>query len=245
MVRLRCQPLVDANRETSVTTQPATRERLDRRRVLEAALAVIDRDGLDGLTMRRVATELDVDPMTVHHHAKGKSSLLDGVAELLWEEVEGPQGSADARAELRHLARSIRRLFHRHPQAAPLVLRCTDLSRAELELWRAYLDALTALGLEEPATLLRPVLLYALGTGSAEVAMLGAGCAPVPDRRPTEREVLLSLGQSLPQGTPPELADAAVEMIADCDPDRCFDDGLELMLAGVAPNDPPTVTATR
>ena len=217
-----------------MTTRTPAPERLDRRRVLETALLVIDEEGLDALTMRRLAEELDVDPMTVHHHAKGKNSLLDGVAELLWEEIDHPGQSEDARDVLRTLARSIRQLFHRHPEAAPLVLRCTDLSRSELQLWRVYLDALAASGLDEPATVLRPVLLYALGTGYAEVAMLGVGCDPAQSRRYTDQEVLLSLGQALPQGTPPELTSAAVEMIADCDPDRCFDDGLELMLAGLA-----------
>lgn len=218
-----------------MTTEMATtRERLDRRRVLQAALELIDSQGLDALTMRRLASTLDVDPMTVHHHAKGKDSLLDGVAELLWEEVEHPGQSQDAKDVLRTLAHSVRDLFHRHPEAAPLVLRCTDLSRSELELWRTYLDALSDAGVEAPAFVLRPVLLYALGTGYAEVAMLGVGCAPTQSGRYTDREVLLTLGQALPQGTPPELAAAAVEMIADCDPDSCFTDGLELMLAGLS-----------
>lgn len=216
-----------------MTTETATRERLDRPRVLEAALEVIDRDGLDTLTMRRLATHLNVDPMTVQYHAKSKNSLLDGVAELLWDEVDHPEPASDPKDVLRRLARSIRQLFHRHPEAAPLVLRCTALSRPELELWRAYLDALTESGLDQPATVLRPVLLYALGTGSAEVAMLGASRDPTQSRSSTDRDVLLALGQALPPGTPPELAGAAVEMIADCDPDRCFDDGLELMLAGL------------
>lgn len=216
-----------------MTTETPGRERLDRRRVLETALQVIDQEGLDALTMRRLADELDVDPMTVHHHAKGKDSLLDGVAELLWEEVERPDRTEDPVEVLRTLAHSVRNLFHRHPAAAPLVLRCTVLPRSELELWRAYLDALTAAGLDQRAAVLRSVLTYALGTGYAEVAMLGVTCEPNRNRRYTEREVLLSLGQAIPQGTPPELAAAAVELIADCDPDRCFTDGLELMLRGL------------
>lgn len=217
-----------------MTSEAAPRTRLDRRRVLQVALDVIDQEGLDVLTMRRLATEFDVDPMTIHHHAKGKDALLDGVAELLWEEIDHPGESSDAAEVLRTLARSVRGLFHRHPEAAPLVLRCTDLTRSELELWRAYLDALADAGLEEPAVVLRPVLTYALGTGYSEVAMLGLACEPDRNRRYTDREVMLYLGQALPPGIPPELASAAVEVIADCDPDRCFNDGLELMLAGLA-----------
>lgn len=217
-----------------MTTQTTTRERLDRRRVLKTAIEVIDRDGLDALTMRRLAADLEVDPMTVHHHVGSKGRLLDGVAELLWEEVDRPGSEQGAKDVLRTLAHSVRQLFYRHPEAAPLTLRCTDLARSELELWRAYLDALIDAGLDEPAAVLRPVLFYALGTGNAEVAMMGMACEPDQTRRHTEREVLLSLGQALPPGIPPELASAAVEMIADCDPDTCFTDGLELMLAGLA-----------
>lgn len=221
-----------------MTTETPTRQRLDRRRVLEIALAAIDREGLDALTMRRLAEDLDVDPMTVHHHAKGKEGLLEGVAELLWEEIERPGRTEDSTEVLRTLAHSLRDLFHRHPEAAPLVLRCTVLPRSELELWRAYLDALTAAGLDQPAAVLRSVLTYALGASYAEVAWLGVACEP-GRKEYTDREVLLSLGQAIPQGTPPELASAAVEMIADCDPDHCFNDGLELMLAGLSASEKP------
>lgn len=217
-----------------MTTEAGTRQRLDRRRVLEAALNVVDAEGLDALTMRRLGNELDVDPMTVHHHAKGKDGLLDGLAELLWEEIDPPPETEDASEVLRALARSIRELFHRHPEAAPLLLRCSELCQSQLELWRAYLDALAERGLDEPAAVLRPVLFYALGTAYAEVAMLALQCEPSESRTLSEREMLLYLGQALPAGTPPELVSAAVEMIADCNPDRCFDDGLELMLAGLA-----------
>jgi hypothetical protein len=63
--------------------------------------------------------------------------------------------------------------------------------------------------------------------------MLGVQCGPDRSRALSERELLLYLGQSLPPGTAPELASAAVAMIAECDADRCFEDGLALMLAGL------------
>jgi TetR/AcrR family tetracycline transcriptional repressor len=210
------------------------RRRLDRRQVLEAALAVVDREGLDALNMRRLGTELGVDPMAVYHYVESKERLLDGIAELLWEEVARPPDGADPVAALRALARSLRDVFRHHPAAAPLVLRCANLPRSELELFRDYLAVLTASGLAEPAAVLRPVISYALGTGYTESAMLGLQCGPGAQTARTERELLLALGQALPAGTPPELASAAVSLIADCDPDRCFEDGLELMLAGLS-----------
>jgi len=215
-------------------TAIATRGRLDRRLILEAALGLVDRDGLESLTMRRLGTELSVDPMTIHHHVENKERLLDGIAEVLWEEVALPEESADPSEALRSLARSLRDLFRRHPQAAPLILRCSTLPRAELELFRAYLDVLDEGGVEDPAAVLRPVVSYAAGYGYAERSMLGVQCEPDQSKVLSERETLLYLGQALPPATPPRLADAAVAMIADCDSDRCFEEGLDLMLAGLA-----------
>jgi TetR/AcrR family tetracycline transcriptional repressor len=214
-------------------TDTATRARLDRRRVLQAALGLVDREGLEALTMRRLGAELGVDPMTVHHHVETKDRLLDGLAELLWEEVAFPEDPGQPAEALRGLARSLRDLFRRHPQAAPLILRCSRLPRSELELFRAYLDVLDAGGVRDPAAVLRPVLSYATGYGHAEQSMLGVQCEPVQAEDMSDREVLLYLGQALPQGTPPELASAAVAMIAECDSDRCFEEGLDLMLAGL------------
>lgn len=215
-------------------TDTALRPRLDRRRVLEIALGIVDREGLDFLTMRRLGSELGVDPMTIHHHAESKDRLLDGIAELLWEEVTLPADSVDPTEALRNLARSVRDLFRRHPQAAPLILRCSRLPRSELELFRAYLDVLEAGGVPEPAAVLRPILSYGLGSGYAEVSMLGVRCEPDRSQALSERELLLYLGQALPPATPPELASAAVAVITDCDPERCFEAGLGLMLAGLA-----------
>src|SRR3989337_1069 len=100
-------------------TDTASHARLDRRRVLQAALGLADREGLDALTMRRLGNELGVDPMTVHHHVESKDRLLDGIAELLWEEVALPESSGDPAEALRGLARALRDLFRRHPPAAP------------------------------------------------------------------------------------------------------------------------------
>jgi TetR/AcrR family tetracycline transcriptional repressor len=223
----------------------AIRGRLERRQILEAALALVDRDGLEALSMRRLGTELGSDPMAIYHYVDGKERLYDGLAELLWEEVEMPPATDDPIATLRTLARSLRGLFRRHPAAAPLVLRCTRLPRSELELFAAYLDALESRGLHEPAAVLRPVISYALGTGYTESTMLGVQCGPGESAALSERQLLLALGQALPAGTPPELASAAVSLIADCDPDRCFEDGLELMLAGLSARSGPGETPRR
>jgi AcrR family transcriptional regulator len=182
--------------------------------------------------------------MTIHHHVESKEGLLDGIAELLWEEVARPADPAEAVGALRALAHSVRDLFRRHPQAAPLILRSARLPRSELELFARYLDALGAAGVREPATVLRPIVSYAAGYGYAEQSMFGVRCEPDGTRAPSERELLVAVGQALPAGTPAELVSAAVAMIADCDPDRCFEEGLELMLAGLTTS-PPGTSRTR
>jgi len=221
-----------------MTTKTAsqTQVRLNRRQVLATALEIANREGLEALSMRRLGAKLGVDPMTIDHHTGGKERLLDGVAELLWEEVALPESSSDPIEALRNLARSLRDLFRRHPEAAPLILRCSRLIRPQLELYGAYLDALDRieLGGREPASVLRSVLSYALGYGYAEISMLGVQCGPIDSQTLSKRELLLYLGQALPPDTPPSLAEAAMVLIADCDSNQCFEDGLELMLAGLA-----------
>ena len=57
--------------------------KITREAVLAAALEIIDRDGADALSMRRLARVLDRDPMIIYRHAPGKAALLDGVAETV------------------------------------------------------------------------------------------------------------------------------------------------------------------
>ena len=64
--------------------------------------------------------------------------------------------------------------------------------------------------------------------------MLGVQCEPGQATALSEREILLYLGQALPPGTPPHLSSAAAAVIAECDPDRCFEEGLDLMLSGLS-----------
>jgi AcrR family transcriptional regulator len=218
------------------TQTPPTRPRLSQRQVLTTALSVIDQEGLDALSMRRLGVELGTDPMNIYHHVGKKEELFDGVAALLWEEVVLPAEDKDTITTLRELARSVRGLFQRHPEAATLILRCSTLNRTLLTLFRAYLDKLTSADLEgrDPASILRPLLSYAMGYGHAENTMLGVQCPPATGQNLSREEVLLYLGQALPEDTSPPLAEAAKAMIADCNFDQCFEDGLDLMLSSIS-----------
>lgn len=97
------------------------RQPLDPGRISAAALALIDRDGLEGLSMRTLAGELGVEAMSLYHHVPNKEALLDGVMELLVAEVEFPStGGWEERT--RGVARSLRRVALHHPHAYVLLL---------------------------------------------------------------------------------------------------------------------------
>ena len=84
--------------------------------VLATALEIIDRDGVHGLSMRRLGHVLGRDPMTLYRHAPNVAALLDGVAEIVLEQLKVDSTDPDWAAQLRTVARDFRRLALHHPQ---------------------------------------------------------------------------------------------------------------------------------
>jgi len=79
---------------------------------------------------------------------------------------------------------------------------------------------------------------------ATESATLGLPCRPGEGAARSEREMLVALGQAEPAGTPAQLAAAAASRIADCDPDRCFEDRLGLLLAGLRATESGAIATT-
>jgi AcrR family transcriptional regulator len=96
--------------------------KITRELVLAAALEIIDRDGADALTMRRLARALDRDPMIVYRHAPNKAALLNGVAEAVLAQLQVDSADPDWAAELRAVARRFRALALAHPHVVPLIV---------------------------------------------------------------------------------------------------------------------------
>src|SRR5271166_2585704 len=90
--------------------------------VLTAALEIIDRDGADGLSMRRLARALDRDPMILYRHAPNKAALLDGVAETVLAQLKVDPADPDWAGQLRAVARDYRALALAHPHVVPLLV---------------------------------------------------------------------------------------------------------------------------
>jgi AcrR family transcriptional regulator len=105
----------------STGTEGSTRPRLSKERVLSSALAIADRGGLPGLTIRSLATELGAKPMSVYYYVASKDALLDGLVDIVFEEIELPDVDGDWREEMRRRAISARACLRRHRWAIGLL----------------------------------------------------------------------------------------------------------------------------
>lgn len=224
-------------RSTALKRPPRAVRRgtLTRRVALEAALRVVDADGLEALNMRRLGAELSVDPMSIYNHVRSKDALLDGIVDLLWEEIPPPDPDASWVGNLAALARGLRGVTRAHPHAAPVILRRGVLPRSALALFHAHLEILSATGFtkDRAAEILRTLVSYGAGYAIAELTCLGLPGAEGRTTPLSEREALVCLGQALPADTPPHLVETAIVMNTGCDADACFETGLDLILEGL------------
>ena len=91
---------------------------LSRDRVLRAAVALADQAGIDSLSMRKLADELDVVPMALYKHVANKEELLDGMLDVVVGEIDPPVSETDWRSAVRQRILSARRALLRHPWAS-------------------------------------------------------------------------------------------------------------------------------
>jgi AcrR family transcriptional regulator len=96
--------------------------RLSRELVLATALLLVDAEGLDALTMRRLGQELGRDPMSLYRYAENRAALLDGVSELVLNELPIQEDDPDWKAQLRQIAHNLRLLALQHPNVVPLLV---------------------------------------------------------------------------------------------------------------------------
>jgi AcrR family transcriptional regulator len=126
--------------------------KITRELVLTTALELIDRDGSDALSMRRLAAALDRDPMILYRHAPGKAALLDGVVEVVLGQLSVDPADPDWAGQLRAVARDYRALALAHPHVVPLLVTrplATPLAlrpRGTLRPLEDLLDLLTRAG---------------------------------------------------------------------------------------------------
>jgi AcrR family transcriptional regulator len=129
-------------------SEPATETRtpLSRERVLETAVALADRHGLDWLSMRKLADELGVSPMSPYYYVPNKDRLIDGMVDIVFSEIEPPSLDVDWKTAMRRRAVSTREALNRHRWAIGHMEGRTDHGPANLRLHDACLGCLRAAG---------------------------------------------------------------------------------------------------
>ena len=210
----------------------ARRPKLSRDRLAEAALALIDRDGLEGCSTRRLAAELGVEAMAIYHHFPSKERLLDAVAESLLTEMTLPPPDGDWIAWLRGAAHAYRAIAKRHPNAFVLLAMRRFTTPSLFALLETWLGVLRRAGFDPATTarIFRTIGYFINGAGLADVATRAA--TPLDDFR--DAAVLPHVA-----AVAPFLRQEALDGI--------FSFGLELLLADVArlPKAAPPATRKR
>jgi AcrR family transcriptional regulator len=171
---------------------PSARQPLDRDRIVRAAVAFIDEQGLPGLSMRRLGSILGVEAMSLYRYVPGRENLLDAVVEKILDELRADPEILDSPEAgwqdfLQRLAHGVRRVALAHPKAFPLVA-----SRPMEAPWlrpplrdlrwvEAFLDGLIAEGFSDEAAVgaYRAFTSFLLGHLLLEVSSLGADVGPL------------------------------------------------------------------
>jgi AcrR family transcriptional regulator len=143
-----------------------SREPLTRERVLRTALELIDEEGLDALTMRRLGRRLGVEAMSLYRYVPRKDALVAGVVELLLSELEVPGSDAGDWADrLRGAMASYARIAEAHPHAFPLLVGRPTFTPAALRPAERLFALLREAGFDAEATLFAIVTLWSYADG--------------------------------------------------------------------------------
>jgi AcrR family transcriptional regulator len=217
--------------------------KITRQVVLAAALEIIDRDGADGLSMRRLARAVGRDPMILYRYAPNKAALLDDVAEKVLAELTVDATDPDWVGQLRSVARNYRALALAHPHVVPLLVTrplATPLAlrpRGTLRPLEDVLKLLTRAGFSGPDAL----HIYRALFGFLHGHILNELQELVDN--PDETDDLLRLGlYRLPIGEFPLLRSLA-PVLASYDGAAELERGLDILLTGlIATLTPPANT---
>lgn len=205
---------------------------LSRERVLRAATALADTDGLDRLTMRRLGAELGAEAMAIYHHVASKSDLLDALADQVAAEVDDPPPDAPWREQLHHRAVGTHEALVRHPWAAMLwVTQTSGVGPARMGQMDASLATLRAAGF--PPTLLDQafhiIQNHVLGHAVQAVTFAAQTSAPGRDLERAATGFLARPGLD----TYPELVTHVHWHLEHPSMESSFEFGLDLLLDGL------------
>jgi TetR/AcrR family tetracycline transcriptional repressor len=210
------------------------RPRLSQAAVVERGLALADAEGLDAVTIRRLAADLGVTPMALYWHFRNKDELLAGLADSVWAEIDvNVDPAAPWQDQLRMLLTSLVRVLRAHPSAAGLLMEGEKRTSAAAQV--AIETALAVLhrgGFDDQhaAAIARSALFTGIMLAQSE-----PGYEPSmaeADRREYMRQTRVRLSL-LPPDQFPRTIDAAEALTSCDDPDFHYQLGIDLFVAGV------------
>ena len=203
--------------------------RLSREGILDRALAVADAEGIDAVSVRRVARELGVTPMALYWHFDDKNALLHALGDRLLGALDLTVRTREPwPRQLRALLVSLTAVLRAHPSAAVLIGSLPDTaSENALRTIEVALDILRRAGFspEEAVHITRQIV-------RTTTSMVIAEPDTVPKRDTTESGTEAVLRSLAPERFP-RVIEAAGALSAPEDPERFYDLVIELILAGI------------
>lgn len=211
--------------------EESSRRALTRERVVAEALAVVNTDGAQALSMRALARRLGVVPGALYRHVRNKEQLYDLILDAVLAEVDCRTDLAlPWIAQVATLTHRLRAVLESHPGIAALLKTRDPVSPASLALAEAFLAPLHAAGLSghEAALAFRLIYDYTLGFALADPA------SPAEQRLhdSAARQQLHAFLRSLPASSFPTLAAHGTYAWAD-DREQRFTSGLDTVICGL------------
>jgi AcrR family transcriptional regulator len=221
-------------------TSDAPRTPLNASRVLAGAVALADKVGIEAFTIRKLAAELDVKPMTIYHHIANKEAILDGMVDIVFGEIDLPPTDTDWKTAIRQRSHSARAVLAQHPWATPLMESRTTPGAATLGHHEAVIGCFRrggfTIAMTAHAYALIDNYIYGFALQAAHLPATGG------DEMADLAETII---EPLPTDKYPHLIELTTEHILQ--PGYDFGDefnfGLELILDGLAAT--ATATATQ
>jgi AcrR family transcriptional regulator len=208
-------------------TSAAPRKPLSRDRVLRAAVRLADKNGIESLSMRRLAKELGVEAMSLYNHVANKDEILAGMIDLVSGEIEMPSDEADWKAAVRRSAISLRDVLLRHRWAASIWMSSHSGGPSHLRRADWLLRTLREAGLSKELTYhaYHVIEAYVLGYTLQQLSF------------PYKMEELAGLAANflrrLPADEYPDFVEHVMQHMEPHGDESGFEVGLDLILAGL------------
>jgi len=197
---------------------------LTREAILTAALALVDEQGIEALSMRKLAARLQVDPMSIYHHVPNKAALVSGLVRSVFAEMAPPLDEGDWPDRVCAWARAYRDVALAHPHLVlEIVTDAAAASGAAIQISEPLYAALAAAGLTPRAVLHAAGTLVDFVNGYALGASAPAGADPMGDHLAAMDPALVPTMRRIH------------EAVADGEPGGGFEAGLDIIVRGIAP----------